>query len=72
MATGAKASAFAGKWEDIFVIAVNTLDSGKAKMGIATIKKLVNHVHYMWSPISILGLIVVLPYTFQLLIICLY
>lgn len=68
----AKIPALAGKWQEIFVLTVITLDPGKTKMEVAAVQVFINDVQYIRPPITIIPLIPVIPYACQFFKMCFY
>ena len=54
MAGRTKIPAFTGKWQEIFMLAVITLDPGKTQMEVTTVQIFVYDVQYIWMPILLM------------------
>ena len=67
MAGRAKIPAFAGKWQEIFMLTVITLDPGKTKMEVAAVQVFINDVQYIRPPIPIILLVPIIPFAYQFL-----
>jgi hypothetical protein len=65
MTRGTKMPALAGKRNQILVVTVIALHSGKAHVKVATVQILVNDVADMATPISVTILIAFFPHAFQ-------
>jgi hypothetical protein len=72
MTGGAKVPAFAGKWQEVFILAVITFDPGKTQMEVAAVQVFINDVQYIRPPITIIPLIPVIPYACQFFKMCFY
>jgi hypothetical protein len=69
MTAWAEASAFAGKGEQIFGVAVSTFYPGKAKMRVTTVKVFIYNIENVRTPVTIHTLIDTVPDTLKLFII---
>ena len=63
-------AAFTGKWQEIFMLAVITLDPGKAQMEVTTVQIFIYDVQYIWTPIPIILLVPIIPFAYQFLEMC--
>ncbi len=67
MAGRTKIPAFAGKWQEIFMLAVITLDPGKTQVAVTTVQIFIYDVQYIWTPIPIILLVPIIPGAHQFL-----
>jgi hypothetical protein len=72
MTGGAKIPAFAGKWQEVFMLAVITFNPGKTQMKVAAVQVFIYDVQYIRPPITIIPLIPIIPYARQFFKMCFY
>lgn len=69
MAGWTKVPPLTRKWQDVFMVTVVTFNPGKAKVGIAAIKELVDDIGDIRSPIPVFLLVFLIPDPLQLFVI---
>jgi hypothetical protein len=67
MAGRAKIPAFAGEWQEIFMLTISTFHSGKTQVKVATVQVFIYDVQYIRLPITIVLLVPIIPGAHQFL-----